>query len=210
MDHGLEHIKALLLIGIDGFDGAVAPQADAPLQFAHGVDMIHPVFVHHPEHDDPLQLPHQRQAVGAFPEGGFPGGIDLFRQVFHFFNDLIALGKAAEALDPEGAGAHKQFFKGLEGSVQLLLALGGGAAQAIGDSGGDELPHHAHDLGLDILPVQHLAALTIDDVALLVHHVVIFQDALAGLEVAAFHGFLGLLNGAGEHLVVQGHVLIHL
>ena len=60
-----------------------------------------------------------------------------------------------------------------------------------------------------ILAVEHLAALVVNDVALLVHHVVVLEHALTGLEVAALDGFLRLLDGAGEHLMVKRRILVH-
>ena len=66
------------------------------------------------------------------------------------------------------------------------------------------------DLLLQVFPVEDLAALGIDQVALLVHDVVIFQHALTRLEVAALHGLLGLLDRTGEHLGVQRRILFHL
>ena len=68
--------------------------------------------------------------------------------------------------------------------------------------------HHAHDDALDIHAVQHLLALAVDDLALLVHHVVVFQHGFTRLEVAALHRGLGLLDGAGQHLVFDGGVLV--
>ena len=62
---------------------------------------------------------------------------------------------------------------------------------------------------LQVLPVQHLAALLVDDLTLGVHHVVVLQHGLAGLEVAGLHLLLGVLNGVGEDLRVNGGVLVH-
>ena len=64
----------------------------------------------------------------------------------------------------------------------------------VADRLGDRVAHHALDILSDILAVEHLAALIIDDIALLVHNIVVFQNALTGLEVAAFNGLLSLLE----------------
>ena len=84
-----------------------------------------------------------------------------------------------------------------------MLLLAEGASDGGGDHGGD----HAGDGVLNVHAVQHLLALAVDDLPLLVHDVVVLQGALAGLEVSGFHAGLGVLNGPGEHLVLQGHVL---
>ena len=47
---------------------------------------------------------------------------------------------------------------------------------------------------------QHLAALFVDDFALVVHHVVIFQHVLADFEVMAFHLLLRIFDVSGDDL----------
>ncbi len=44
--------------------------------------------------------------------------------------------------------------------------------------------------------VDDLVAEAVDDFALLVHHVVVFEGAFAALEVVLLDPFLGLLDGA--------------
>ena len=59
-----------------------------------------------------------------------------------------------------------------------------------------------------ILAAQYLAALAVDDLALAVHHVVELQHVFADGEVAGLQLFLGVLDGAGNHLVLNGHVFL--
>ena len=59
-----------------------------------------------------------------------------------------------------------------------------------------------------ILAAQYLAALAVDDLALAVHHVVELQHVFADGEVAGLQLFLGVLDGAGDHLVLNGHVFL--
>ena len=89
------------------------------------------------------------------------------------------------------------------GSQVLLLAQG--AVDRIGDDGAD----HTGDGILQVVAVQHLAALLVDDLTLGVHHVVVLQHVLTGLEVPGLHLLLGVLDGAGEHLGVDGRILVH-
>ena len=58
-------------------------------------------------------------------------------------------------------------------------------------------------------PIEHLAALAVDDLALLVHHVVVLQHVLADVVVAALDALLGVFDLLGEHAVLDGHVLVH-
>ena len=172
--------------------------------------MIHPVFIDDAQHYNALYLSHQRQAVRPLAEGLFLCGIDLFGKLVHSFAELIIMHTAAELLYLKRAAAHEELLKGLESVIELGLVLRHAPGKAVGHGGGDELLYHTHDLRVDILAVKHLASLAVDDVALLVHDVIVFEDALTGLEVAALDRALRLLDGVGEHLMVKRGVLIDL
>ena len=73
---------------------------------------------------------------------------------------------------------------------------------------GDRLLDHPLDVRPEILTAQDLTALLIDNLALLVHHVVEFQKMLPDVEVLAFHAFLGVLDGLGNQAVFNGLVLL--
>ena len=77
------------------------------------------------------------------------------------------------------------------------------------DLGIDVLAQHLVHFGADILAIQHLSALTIDNLALLVHPVVVLQHVLADLEVAAFQLFLGAFQRVGDHAVLDGSCLLY-
>ena len=51
-------------------------------------------------------------------------------------------------------------------------------------------------------------ALLVDDLSLDVHHVVVLEDALTGLIVAAFNGLLRVFDRAGENFGIDGGVLV--
>ena len=61
---------------------------------------------------------------------------------------------------------------------------------------------------LQVLSVEHLPALLVDDLALRVHDIVVFQNALTRLIVAAFDRLLGVFNRTGENLCVDRGVFI--
>ena len=82
---------------------------------------------------------------------------------------------------------------------------------------GAELLHAAvhgvvHDLGDvvgQVLAIQNLVTLGVDDLALLVHDVIVLKDALTHGEVDALDLVLGALDGLGNDLVLDGHVVAH-
>src|SRR5205823_1304403 len=59
------------------------------------------------------------------------------------------------------------------------------------------------------LAVQDLAAHAVDDLALLVHHVVVFEEMLADLEVVVLDALLGGGDGARHELVLDRLALLH-
>ena len=59
----------------------------------------------------------------------------------------------------------------------------------------DHLVAHVDDGGGDVLDLHELAALLVDDLALVVHHVVELEEVLADFEVARLDLLLGLLQG---------------
>ena len=48
---------------------------------------------------------------------------------------------------------------------------------------------------VDVLAIDHLLAPLVDDLALLVHHLVVLEDVLADLGIARFDGVLRALDG---------------
>ncbi len=64
-------------------------------------------------------------------------------------------------------------------------------------------------LGEVNLAFEQLAAERIDALALLVHHVVVFEEVFADGEVLRFDLLLRARDGVGHHLVLDGHALFH-
>ena len=67
---------------------------------------------------------------------------------------------------------------------------------------GDDLVHDVDQLVLHLLGVHDLVAETVDFLALLVHHVVVLEGALADLEVVLLDVLLRGLDGAVEQAAV--------
>ena len=68
---------------------------------------------------------------------------------------------------------------------------------------------HGLDGLLEVLAVQHLAALLVDDLPLGVHHVIVLEHVFPGLEIAGLHLLLCVFNGVGQHFGVDGGVLVY-
>ena len=166
--------------------------------------MVHPVLIDDPQRHHALQLPHDR---------GGQRGLLLSVEVLHLAEEIslgLLLGQLGQLLVGVGPAAL---------GIADVLKLGGQrqevAAADVGllAEGGVDVAlhhqlHHMGDLALEILAVQHLAPLAVDHLTLGVHDVVVFEDVLSGLVVAALHGLLRVLDGAGEDLGVDGGVLV--
>ena len=62
----------------------------------------------------------------------------------------------------------------------------------------DRLVDHLLDVIVNRIPLEHVATAIVDDLTLLVHHVVVLEQVFADLEVAGLHLFLRSLDGAGD------------
>ena len=171
--------------------------------------MIHPVFIDHAEHHDALQFPHQRSTIRSRAECGLARRVGFLCN-FQNSGCYLAAVCLSEILQLQGTARKKPAFKRLQRFVQLLLALGNHSAEPVGHGTGYELLDHPLNLFLQIFTIQHLLTLAVNDVPLLIHHIIVFKDALTGLEVPAFHRLLRLFDRTGQHLCVQRRVLFHL
>ena len=63
------------------------------------------------------------------------------------------------------------------------------------------------DLLVQVRALEDAAALVVDDLALLVHHLVVLEDVLADLEVLRLDRRLRRLDGVGDHLRLDRHVV---
>ena len=73
--------------------------------------------------------------------------------------------------------------------------------------GGDDVDHHVVRLLRQVLALEDHPALFVDDGPLPVHHLVVLEDVLADLEVLLLHLGLRALDGAGDHLGLDRHIL---
>ncbi|SKT81810.1 Uncharacterised protein [Mycobacteroides abscessus subsp. abscessus] len=173
--------------------------------------MLAPFAVDHTEQNVALQLAHRaltRQPVDL----GFPCLISLLRVVQQGSLEILGaqfVGLTVLAGGDQLFGLEAHRVQRLERGPErvevpvLVVAIGGGAI----DVGGDGVGDHLLDLRLQILPVEDSATLGIDDLALLVHHLVVLEDVLSDLEVLLLNLSLRTLDGIGHHLGLDRHVV---
>src|SRR5215218_4888418 len=173
---GAEHLVALVLVGDEGIDLREPAQVDALAQVVHVVQVLAPALVDDLEQHEALERPHQ---VG--PKLLFAVAVGL--------DDVLAqLGDQRVAIDL--IGLH---LVDLNADRVHLLELGVEAAQvpllgvvalevAVREPLDDSRHLLARGVG-HVLALEDPVAVLVDDLALLVHHVVVLEDALADQEV---------------------------
>ena len=202
-DHLIEHVKALDAVEHHGVFLTVGAQVDAAAQLIHVVNVVHPVAVNGLEQHDALDLAH------TVAEFRFLFRIDRHRAVNEHRLNVAALGvlallrrKAEIVILCQPAAVI--IAQTVEVPALVVVVVGGIAGDVVGHGFAD----HAEDRVLHAVAVEHLIALRIDDLALAVHDVVILQHVAADAEVALLDLVLGALDGAGQHLVLNRHILL--
>ena len=203
MDHLLEHIVALDLVFHQRIALAVSAEVDALPQHIHVVEMFHPLVVDDAQHDDLFQLAHD-----AGGELRFARLVVIVGNLFQRLPQLVAahglqlflLQRAFRRVNP---------FRVLDQAVQrpfLRIELFVGVLVHLGL---DDFLDHIHDALAKLFALQHLAALRVNDLALLVHHVVVFEHVLAHVEIPRLDLLLGVLDGAGDDRMLDRLVFFH-
>ena len=166
--------------------------------------MVHPVFVDHAQQHHALKLAHDGGGDGLLLAlvGGDGGVEEQLRQL------VLAHGGELSGRFGDHAAREVHTLEAAEDLAHAVLVeftvLAGVERDRIGNAAAD----HAEDGILEVAAVEHLLALPVDDLALLVHHVVVFKRRLTGLEVAGLDAGLRVLDGLREHLVLDGRVLV--
>ena len=167
--------------------------------------MIHPEFIDHTQRHDALNFTHDGRRELLLPLG--IGALHerqnlLFRLLPRERGQLLVGEKPCARGEEDGLEMRHHLEEMLLVGQLWLLTEGAG------NVGIHIEPHHGLDVLLQILAVEHLTALLVDDLTLDVHHVVVFQHVLSGLEVAALNGLLRVLDRAGEDPGVDGRILV--
>ncbi len=193
---GLEHDVALVLVGDQGIDLGEAAQVDALAEIVHLRQVLLPAGVDDLEEDVALERSHQLLAE-LFLALVVCGENVLGEQL----GDLLAARGLRVELGEVDRNRPERAELGLEPvEVPLLEDVGGGV---VADLGGDDA---ADLLARDIAHVaalENLAPVLVDDAALLVHDVVVLEDALPAQVVLLLDLLLRVLDLLAEHLRLE-------
>ena len=203
INHGLEHIIGFKFIFHQGVLLTICTQAHALTQHIHSIQMLHPVVVHNLEHNQILQLAHQLGANSILALL-----IPVSCYLVQVFIQLLTAQGLQKVHSQETTGCI-EFFCILNQSLQIPI-LGVNLGRRIhGHSAVHNLLHHFLNVAAQILLAQNLLALCINNLALLVHNIVIFQNVLTNAKVTCFHLLLGVFNGLGYQAVLDGLIILH-
>ena len=156
------------------------------------------------QHDATLELAHR---LGA--DLLLAAGVGLVGVLLQGLDHVVAV-EPFGAADLVGHGVEVERHRPqlLELGLQRVeVPLLGEALGGPGDEALDDVVDEAADLVLEVRALEHLATLGVDHVALAVHHVVVLEDVLAGVEVLGLDLALGVGDRAGDPLVLDRDVV---
>src|SRR3954452_16600373 len=200
VDEPGEHLEALVLVGHERILLREAAQVDALAQVVHVVQVLAPALVDDLEQDEALELAHQL-------------GPEVLLAVVVGLGDVVAeladQPLAVERVDVEVLDVDRRVVDLLELAPQALevpvlhvvadQVLVAEALDRVADLVARRLRH--------VLALENPIANRVDDLALLVHHVVVLEDALADQEVLLLDLLLGVLDLLREHPGLDGLLL---
>src|SRR5271166_952150 len=194
LHHGLEHVERFALVLHQRVMLTVAAQPDALAQVVHAEQVVFPLLVNHAEHNDALVVAHR---VGAN---------QLLFSVVTFFQ-LVEDG-VAEFLtvqlfgfDTLGADIHPEageylVLQALDVPILGVRFLCGVFVEQATENVANVV---LEDEFLLVDAFQQLPAQSVNRLALLVHHVVVLEQVLAGFEVLGFNRLLRGLDAPRDH-----------
>ena len=167
--------------------------------------MLHPVGVDALQQIDALHLAHglrtHQLLVFLIELGG--SFLQFLDEIFLIGSLELVLGKAELVIIIDQPAAVQLVETG---QVPVLLIHIVGAEHV--DIVLDGIIHHLHNGIVHILAVEHLIALTVDDLTLTVHNVIVVKDGFTDRKVAALDLLLGALHDVGEHLALDRLILL--
>ena len=198
--HGqlLEHVVGDHPVLIQRILLAVSLQTDTLAHLLHDIDVLGPVLIDGLQHADALDLPHPlRRRKLFFLLLIHPDGIvqDLLLKIFHADPVLLLCrdrDRLGEREDPADL-----FVQMRQIPVARITGFFGIFFYIVVN----DVPDHLHDRRSEILALQHLLPLIIDDLALVVHDLVIIQQPFTDAKVILLNSSLRSLDRAGKRLI---------
>src|SRR4051794_2495138 len=191
-----EEVEGLVLVGDERVDLGEPAEVDALAQVVHVVQVLAPLVVDDLQQQIALERTHELVA-----ELLLATVVERERLLGQHLDELLALVDAVDAVRPE-ADREDALQRGEEAvDVPVLDEVAGGvlvgdAAQHLGDLLAGDVAH--------VAALEHLVAVLVDDPPLLVHHVVVLEDALADQEVLLLDLLLCLLDLLRQHPGLDG------
>ena len=193
----LKHIEAFTLVFELGIALAVPAQADAVAQEIHVAQMFLPAPVQFLQQEVAQQIAVKRPRLL----------LELVEDGLHQFLRLLARGQRGisgeHAVDVHDIGQprpHRLFLFRIAGRARDFHR---------GVNVVEQVRHVLVEDGIKIGLAHEIAAQGIDDGTLLVHDVVVVEQRLADFKVMAFHALLGVFDGPGNHVVLDGLAFLH-
>ena len=197
--HRAEHLEALTLPLDERVLLAHRPQVDAALEVVHLLEVLTPALVDDAQHHLTLDLAEDLGTeflLAALVVRRGVGHEDVVQLVGLVDVGELLLGDRVRPVERElgGQAAEVPFVARRRRAMRL-------------DQRVDRLGEVLHRGRTQVFAVEDLIAALVDDLALLVHHLVVLEDVLADLRVLRLDGGLGPLDGLGDHLGLDRFVV---
>ena len=189
-EHLHEHVEPFGFILDQRILLPIGPQSDALFEPIHLVQMFLPALVYDAQEHRPLEMPQPLGTDPLLPALVFVSerGLQILFERVPFERTSVVVRKSYRKNLPQRPLQSLQvpIFRVI--GIEVLLEQ---IVEGVAD--------HPEHLVLQIVLLQHAPPPGIDHLPLLVHHVVVFQQVLADVEVTALHLLLRALDGTGDH-----------
>src|SRR5437773_563579 len=202
LDHVLEEVERFLLVLGERVPLAVAPEPDPLLQVVDGQEMVLPLRVHDHQHLVALEGAHEVRAELALALR-----VSLADRRADQLREPLSRDRLPEARgrNPHVERAEERLAEPAEIPVLRVSVLGRVAVERPRD----EVLGPLRDRLRLAFPLEDLTTHAVDDLALLVHHVVVLEEMLADLVVVRLHALLRRRDRARHELVLDRLALLH-
>src|SRR3954451_4302254 len=189
----VEEREGLVLVGHERLDLGEPAQVDALAQVVHVVEVLAPALIDDLEHEIALERAHELLA-----ELGLALVVERHRVLGEQPLELLAVDR--RAVDLVRAEVDLVDLLELDPELVEVPVVREVARRVLVHQAADDLGDLLAGDGAHVAALEHLVAVAVDDLALLVHHVVVLEDALADEVVLLLDLALRVLDLLREHL----------